>query len=133
MRLFTLLVIATLLVGFISPEQQRTINRDHLTDLALGMTKAHVVSLLGDAIAEDFDESGTYMITNPYKTETIKGHGNTYEVLYYHTQIKERDRFLTEDELTPLIFNKKQKMIGWGWTFLKALAKKDEIKLSFMQ
>jgi hypothetical protein len=43
--------------------------------------------------------------------------GKSYQVLYYHTDLKQRDDKITDDELTPLVFEN-GKLIGWGYPFL---------------
>jgi hypothetical protein len=62
---------------------------------------------------------GVFMwIDNPYRNETLTGKdGKSYEVLYYYTELKQRDDRITDDELTPLVFHD-GKLIGWGYPFL---------------
>ena len=57
-------------------------------------------------------------IDNPHRSETLMGKdGKPYEILYYYTDIKQRDDKITDDELTPLVFDGR-KLIGWGYPFL---------------
>ena len=58
-------------------------------------------------------------ITNPYRSEILKGKNDKlFEVIYYVTDVKNDDNAITDDELTPLIFDN-GKLIGWGWSFLE--------------
>lgn len=55
--------------------------------------------------------------TTPYRSETLTGKdGKSYEVLYYYTHLKQRDDRITDDELTPLVFQG-GKLIGRGYPF----------------
>jgi hypothetical protein len=57
-------------------------------------------------------------IDNPYRSETLTGKdGKNYDVLYYYSDLKQRDDKITDDELTPLVFHD-GKLIGWGYPFL---------------
>ncbi len=48
------------------------------------------------------------------KEETVKAHGFTYQVLYYFTFIVRPDDQITDDELTPLVFENGV-LIGKTW------------------
>ncbi|MBN1493748.1 MAG: DUF3192 domain-containing protein [Candidatus Omnitrophica bacterium] len=126
-----LICLCCLSLAFTAPEELRTQNRSNLIKLQPGMPKVQVVSIMGTTTAEDFDESGTYAINNPYKTETLEGKKKLFEVLYYHTELKERDRSLDNEELTPLVLCD-NKLLGWGWPFLREIVQKYEITYSFL-
>ena len=66
--------------------------------------------------------------TNPYRSEILQGSNETFEVLYYYTDVKKADGAITDDELTPLVF-KDKKLIGWGWSFLGQNIEKYEIRI----
>lgn len=89
-------------------------NTDGLKKLAVGLNKNVAMELMGTEPSK-----GVFMwIDNPYRTETLTGKdGKTYEVLYYYTDLKQRDDKITDDELTPLVFED-GKLIGWGYPFL---------------
>ena len=95
------------------------------------MTKSQVLAIMGTMHAEDYDQSGTYAINNPYKSEILRGKKKTFEILYYHTELKERDRIIENDELTPFVLSE-DKLQGWGWMFLKETVQKYEIIYSFL-
>lgn len=92
----------------------RTQNAENIKKLTTGMRKDAVSALMGT----EPSKSLFMWIDNPYRSETLTGKdGKTYEVLYYYTDLKQRDDKITDDELTPLVFEN-QKLIGWGYPFL---------------
>ena len=91
---------------------RRNMTRGKLNQLELGMDKQQAVALLG----------------NPYRTETLQGKDKIFLVYYYWTDIKQTDGAITDDELTPLVFDNDQ-LIGWGWSFLQDNAQKYEIRI----
>jgi hypothetical protein len=63
-------------------------------------------------------------INNPYRNEIVAGKdGSTLEVFYYVTDVHRNDGLITDDELTPLVFDN-GKLIGWGQTFLNDITRK---------
>ena len=95
-------------------------NTQALKRLAPGMDKGTVTQIMGT----EPSKSLFMWIDNPYRTETLKGaNGHTYDVLYYYTDLKERDDKITDDELTPVIFEA-GKLVGWGYDTLNRLTKK---------
>jgi len=112
-KLFLLLVLISIIGCVSSSEQIRTKNRENLLRLSVGMNKFDVLQIMGTQTVKS--------INNPYKVETSQGKdGSLYEVLFYHTDLKARDGIITDDELTPLVF-KDNKLIGWGWAFLREI------------
>lgn len=89
-------------------------NAETVKKLSVGMHQEVVMELMGTEASK-----GVFMwIDNPYRTETLTGKdGKTYEVLYYYTDLKQRDDKITDDELTPLVFENGS-LIGWGYPFL---------------
>ena len=109
-KLCAFLVILLIAGCMSSKEQIRIKNRENLLRLSLGMPKFDVLQIMGTQTVES--------ITNPYKVETPMGKdGSLYEVLFYHTDLKNKDGLVTDNELTPLVFEDSQ-LIGWGWAFL---------------
>lgn len=94
-----------------------TKNKQNIAKLSIGMTKENVLNILGS----DSIDIGSQIISNPYKIETIKGK----EVIYYYTDIKNRDGVISDDELTPLIFEN-NKLVGIGHNFLENIKEKNE-------
>jgi len=109
-KLCVLLMILSIAGCVSSNEQIRTKNRENLLRLSLGMAKFDVLQIMGTQTVES--------ITNPYKVETPKGKdGSLYEVLFYHTDLRNKDGLVADNELTPMVFENGQ-LIGWGWAFL---------------
>ena len=97
-----------------SSDLLRAQNKEYVQKLSTGMRKDVAKEIMGTDPAK-----GLFMwIDNPYRTETLTGKdGKVYEVLYYYTDLKQRDDKITDDELTPLVFQD-GKLIGWGYPFL---------------
>lgn len=86
-------------------ESVRTENRENLLRLTVGMKKFEVLQIMGTQTYET--------INNPYKVETPRGdNGELYEVLFYHTELKNKDDLIEDDELTPIVFLD-NRLIGW--------------------
>ncbi|MCJ7555009.1 MAG: DUF3192 domain-containing protein [Ignavibacteriaceae bacterium] len=51
-----------------------------------------------------------------------------FEVWYYYTDMKAYDGAITDDELTPVVFEN-DKLIGWGQSFLNDTVQRYEIRL----
>ncbi|GAB4511672.1 MAG: hypothetical protein Tsb0026_14910 [Sulfuricaulis sp.] len=92
----------------------RAQNTENLRKLSVGLEKKLAVEIMGTEPSK-----GVFMwIDNPYRSETLRGKdGKNCEVLYYYTDLKQRDDKITDDELTPLVFQD-GKLIGWGYPFL---------------
>lgn len=97
----------------------REANKANLKKLSTGMQKSTVVEIMGTEPSK-----GVFMwIDNPYRTESVTAKdGRRYEVLYYYTDLKQRDDKITDDELTPLIFEN-GKLVAWGRDALRRLGR----------
>jgi len=130
MKKIVLIGACCLSLALTSPDQLCSLNRANLIKLQPGMAQSQVISLMGTGQAEDYDEEGTYIINNPYKSEILNGKRNTFEVIYYYTERITRDRKLEPEELTPVIFSE-NKLLGWGWMFLRDIVARHEIFYPF--
>jgi hypothetical protein len=109
-------------------DKARTANRSNLIQLQLGMDRETVLRTMGtkSVVVKDGTEFvGT--INNPYRTEMYQVDADTFEVIFYYTDLKGRDGAITDDELTPLLL-KNGVLIGWGWSHLRDVAAKYEIR-----
>ena len=114
MKKIGILLLIVSLVGCVAAqEQMRTKNRENLLHLSRGMQKFEVLQIMGTQTVKN--------INNPYKVETPMGKdGTLYEVLFYHTESKNKDGIITDDELIPIVFDD-NKLMGWGWAFLSEI------------
>lgn len=122
-KIFILILILNLCSCIVAYNNFLNKNRQDLMKLKIGMTKAEVnrtIRQKGIGIP--------YNISNPYKSETLKGKDKIFEVWYYLTDRKSADGAITDDELTPLIFDD-DKLIGWGQSFLSDTIVKYEIRI----
>ena len=88
------------------------------------MSSAEVKAVMGERVVIGYQiKEGTakeyqpIVIKNPSKSEVFIASGKTYQVLYYFTQVKKSDGFISDDELTPLTFDA-DKLIGLDWDTL---------------
>jgi hypothetical protein len=130
MNKIVVICLCCLFLAFASPEDLRSLNRSNLIKLQPGMPKTQVLAIMGSGQAEDFDDQGTYVVNNPYKSEILNGKRKAFEIVYYYTELIVRDRKLERDELTPLVFSE-GKLLGWGWMFLRDIVSRHEILYSF--
>ena len=89
-----------------------------------GMTYGEVAGIMGDAISIGYKKStaleGAYeeiLVKNPYYEEVLKGRNIQYMIVCYFTHIRKADGIVTDDELTPLVFEE-NRLIGKGRKFL---------------
>lgn len=133
MRKILALLLCFGLVGCATMQEATAPNRTNLLKLSIGMSKAEAISAMGTVPAtayyrDNFGFQQSFTINNPYRSEILQGKDKTFEVLYYATDVKKDDNAITDDELTPLIFDN-GKLIGWGWSFLQDNAQKYEIRI----
>lgn len=119
-----------------SISQTTAVNRTNLLKLSLGISKDEAISIMG---TKPMDANYTELsgkrkitrgitITNPYRSEVLQGKDKTLEVIYYVTDDKNNDGAISDDELTPLVFDN-GKLIGWGQGFLQDNIQKYEIRM----
>ncbi len=106
------------------------LNREMTHDgsaIQIGMSQNDVKQIMGERVIigyekskEKADQFVPITLQNPYRSEVLKSHGTTYEIFFYFTYLKHADGVITDDELTPLVFEN-NKLIGKGWKFLEDL------------
>ena len=94
-----------------TPQQVRTMNKEKLNELEIGMNENVVLMMMESKTFKI--ESAPFTIENPFKTEIYSNDVNVYKILYFYTDLVKSDGFITDEELTPIIF-KNNKLIGWG-------------------
>jgi len=113
-RLICLLALVAMVSGCAGPmtlSQATARTREKLIKTFVGMPKEKVVHIVG---------------TEPNRSEIIQGNGKNLEVVYFVTDDKDGDGVISNEELTPLVFDE-GKMIGWGWAYLVSEDQKFEI------
>lgn len=114
-------------------------NRENLLKLSIGMSKEEALKVMGTTSfsagtgffavrAVDEKTVPSTIINNPYRVEILQGKDKIFEVLYYVTDDKTGNNIVTDDGLTPLVFDD-GKLIGWGRSFLQDNAQKYEIRI----
>lgn len=104
-------------------------NLTRIEQVRPGMSREEVSGILGDQVVIGYEitdpkqgSTKPIVISNPQKAETIAQGTRTYEVVYYFTHIVKADGSITDDELTPLIFEN-GRLTGKGWYFLNKVRK----------
>ena len=134
MKKFLIVLMCLGLVGCARTVSQLTApTRENLIRISIGMPKQEVINIMGTKTKTAYYHGGldnwAYItINNPYRSEILQGKDKTLEVIYYVTDVKSYDGAITDDELTPLVFDNGI-LIGWGWSFLQDNIQKYEIRL----
>lgn len=135
-KLLYLLVMAMLTSGcttWLSLSQATAPTRENLMKISIGMSKQEVINTVGTETKKVYYHGGLdkwayTTVNNPYRSEILQGKDKTLEVIYYVSDDKNNDGAISDDELTPLVFDN-GKLIGWGWSFLEDSTKKYEIRM----
>ncbi len=105
--------------------QDRPLTR--IDSVRAGMTHSDAAAVMGEKVTIGYEQSdafqGAYIpltIIHPYRKEFFQRQNKTYDVFYYFTRINQADGVVSEDELTPLVFEK-DVLVGKGWIFLNQL------------
>ncbi|MDP8212832.1 MAG: DUF3192 domain-containing protein [Candidatus Zapsychrus exili] len=102
----------------------------HIAQIKNGMSKETVFDIMGSKVVIGYKESETFentfepiVVTNPHRSEVLKGKNKVYDVVYYFTSVKNSDGKVSDDELTPLVFQG-DRFVGKGWKYLSKLKRK---------
>jgi len=131
LRLLLVLFVSGCSTLMVDPlEQLRDANKQNIAKLQPGHTRLEVQSIMGDARAGGglpevlFGRVQYLQARNPMREERLLGNdGVEYEVLFYYTDLRERDDKITDDELTPVVL-RDGKVAGIGYGFLAPRAPK---------
>lgn len=98
--------------------------------LLLGISREEALALIGRSTTIGYelrqgstDEYQAVTVANPHKSQQFTKGSNVYQVDYYLVQINKADDSVTDDELTPLVFES-NRLIGKGWEFFNSKIKK---------
>ena len=104
----------------------------NLRQVKMGMTPQEIVSVMGDNIVigyeltpENETEYRPILLKNPYRRQTFKVDEKTYEVDFYYTHLKKADDIISEDELTPFVFED-GRLVAKDWQFFNKLVKRPQ-------
>jgi hypothetical protein len=105
-------------------EKLRDTNKRNIAGLSLGMSRADVEQLMGrekvgGGLFDALYGRVQYQVAhNPMREERVRGSdGVDYEILFYYTDLRERDEKITDDELTPLAF-RDGRLSGIGYAYV---------------
>lgn len=127
-------LISLVLIGCVfTSESVRSMNRTRLNQLQLGMNKQEVLKIMGTRTIQTYSGSplSNYpdmKINNPYRSEAYTSNNRSVLILYYYTDQKRSDNAVTDDELTPIVFEDAV-LVGWGWSYINDVEKKYEIRI----
>ena len=111
------------------PEQPGARERTHLKDVSVGMSRTEVADRLGKQmiIGYELDQDQSRFVPstlkNPTRAEILRAGDKTYQIIFYFTSVKHPDGIITDDELTPFVFDA-ERLVGQGWSFLDHLREK---------
>jgi hypothetical protein len=111
-------------------------NKANLLNIDLGASKDKVVEAMGGiqkiqtyVSTSPVTKKKDVIINNPYgrdfKTDSS---GNTMEILWYYTNVNKEGGVITSLDRTPIILEKNA-VVGMGWDFYEAYAKRKGIAL----
>jgi len=103
-------------------------NSRNLDKLQSGMSRARVLEIMENKPLTAYQDGEKITVTNPLREETLIGKEKSVDILYYMTAGGSGDYTITDDKLTPVVFED-NKLIGLGWGFLEETAKNYEIEL----
>ena len=87
----------------------------------LGISREEALALVGRTATTGYELKGAndykpVTVVNPYRSQKITKGSDVFVVDYYLTAVRKADGVVSDDELTPLIFQA-DKLIGKGWEF----------------
>lgn len=139
-KLIHLFVMIMLVSGCATMSDVINPNREALMKLSVGMAKEEVIKIMGKDTRTAYKHPAminilsygmaaeSQKISNPYRSGILQGKDKTFEVLYYVTDDKTGKGVITDDCLTPLVFDN-GRLMGWGWSFLQDNTQKYEIRV----
>lgn len=106
------------------PGVRRFVSTHHLQK---GLSRAEAAAALGKQVIVGYempDMTGKHykpiVKENPLRVQTLHQGRHVYLVEFYFVGINHSDGKITDDELTPLVFEQDH-LIGWGWDFLNKI------------
>lgn len=135
-----LLLCSVLLSGCVTvqtvPEEgiRKDIPSSRIGSVRAGMTSREVAATMGEKTTIGYERTDPtavaytpVTVNNPYQKESLIQAGKTYDVFYYFTRVQKADGIISQDELTPLVFEN-DVLVGKGWDFLNKLKNQETAK-----
>lgn len=129
MKKYLLPLWCLILAGCVVTTRPSAHQLTNVSDISMGSSKQEVERVMGAEVVVGYERSdntgGTFVpitVKNPTRIEYVEGAGKKYEVEYYFTQIKQADGNITDDELTPMVFDH-DRLVGKNWEFLNDIKK----------
>lgn len=98
-------------------------SKEEIRKLMLGISREEAIALIGRTVVIGYelknDGSKEYKAintANPYRSQKITKGSDVFEVDYYLTEIRKADGVVSDEELTPLVFQA-NKLIGKSWQY----------------
>ena len=109
----------------------RAMLNDHAVQV--GMSRQEVKNILGGKVTTGYEITGDkpprlkpIPLKNPFRVELYRRDQKVYEAEFYFTMLKHQDGVITDDELTPLVFED-DRLIGRGWEFYVNFKKENHL------
>ena len=105
------------------PQEPEINEATSIEKVYLGMSEKDVSRIMGDEMVVGYQKNSrtgvleTINMGTVYKTETLKAGEKAYFIKYYFTSSNKADGIISEDELTPLVFED-SRLVGTSWDFL---------------
>ena len=111
-------------VAVIEPKLQKEENEvTSIENVYLGMTERTVSEIMGDEMVVGYQKNRKTGVLEKinmgmvYRKEILKAGERIYLVKYYFTSTSKADGIISEEELTPLVFEQ-NRLVGSSWEFL---------------
>lgn len=130
MILFFLVGCATVEPGAPSLTVHKLTKEDQIQ---VGMTTSEVANIMGDHLVIGYDQTEDpvepfkpVLLKNPVRSEILRSDTKTFDIAFYYTLVKVADGTISDDELTPLVFQNDQ-FLGRGWDFLEKIKQENSL------
>ena len=111
----------------------RSYNQSNLLKIDIGFNKTQVIEAMGGVKnIQTYSRSKAKIgvISNPYSRDLKTDmDGNSIEILWYFTDIKNNDGSIRKEDLTPIILEKNS-VVGLGWGFYEDYSKRKEFNIN---
>ena len=119
--------IVLILSGCVTAGQSPAKTLTRYNHVSTGMTVDQVEAVIGETVVVGYDVDQETGRTSPItekslqREQKIQKNGRMYDVKFYLTHIRQSDDRVTDDELTPFIFED-GRLKARGWYYLDKLA-----------